>query len=96
MIPRKLFGMALAVAGMTAYGHAAVQHNADARRKKQKQLREADVDVYAKVLVPGGAGEQSGALLETSRGPGKEVGRVVGGDAGGAGGLTHRRAQQQR
>jgi hypothetical protein len=53
MIPRKLLGMALAVAGMAAYGHAAMQRgNAAQRAKKLKDAAEADVT--ARVLVPGG------------------------------------------
>jgi hypothetical protein len=57
MVPRKLLGMALAVVGMSAYGHAAVQRSSNAQKQQAKRLKDgADVDGFAQVVVPAAAG----------------------------------------
>lgn len=62
MVPRKLLGIALAVAGMTAYGHAAASAASTAARKqacssKKRDDAGADADGKAQVLLAaGGAG----------------------------------------
>lgn len=52
MVPRKMLGMLLAVAGMAAYGQAAMRHSNAIQRSKQR--KHADADAYANVLVPAG------------------------------------------
>lgn len=59
MVPRKMLGMLLAVAGMAAYGQAAMRHS-NAKQKSKQQKDASDADAFANVLVPavgGGVGK---------------------------------------
>lgn len=97
MVPRKLLGMALAVVGMSAYGHAAVQRSSNAQKQQAKRLKDgADVDGFAQVVVPGAAAQQSKAEGPTAH-PirlSQAGGRSSSGDGAG-GGLRSRGPLQQ-
>lgn len=82
MIPRKLLGMALAVAGMTAYGHSMAQNLT--RGGSKPKTEEAEPDVRATVVVPAQEPKHS------SKGPSAHPIRVSessreGGSGGGGG-----------
>jgi hypothetical protein len=65
MIPRKLLGMALAVVGMAAYGHAAMRRSSI--KKQPSKLKDgSDVDGFAQVLVPEAVGVAKGRAAPTA------------------------------
>lgn len=56
MVPRKLLGMALAVAGMSAYGHSMAKKNGSSKPKSEAP----EADVRATVVVAGQHPKHSG------------------------------------
>lgn len=90
MVPRKLLGMALAVVGMSAYGHAAVQRSSNAQKQQAKRLKDgADVDGFAQVVLPAAAaGEQQNKAEGPTAHPirlSQAGGHSSSGDGGGVG-----------
>lgn len=101
MVPRKLLGMALAVVGMTAYGHAAMRRSSNAQ-KQAKKLKDGEIDGFAKVLVPADAAIKDSSKdpaahpirLSEASGRSSSDGAASSGD-GGAGGLQKRSRARQ-
>jgi hypothetical protein len=82
MIPRKLLGMALAVVGMAAYGHAAMRRSSSSQKQTKKAKDGSDVDGFAKVLVPADAVAGHTAQAKSSADPTAHPIRLS--DAGGS------------
>lgn len=101
MIPRKLLGMALAVVGMTAYGHAAMRRSS-APQKAIKDKDKLEPDVVARVLFPAGSEASKQSDLEPAAHPirvsgssGRSSGDEDATGDGGAAGLHRRQRARQ-